>query len=82
MPRLRRLSGKQVITILRSFGFEIYSQKGSHVRLQRTDDGQNQRLLVVVHGNKPIRIGTLHSIYQQACRFIPEDELRPHFYTD
>jgi hypothetical protein len=26
--------------------------------------------------------GTLHAIYRQALRFIPEEQLRPHFYTD
>ena len=83
MPRLRRLNGKEIIRILARFGFEIFSQKGSHVRLQRiTSEGEEQRLLVAVHGAKPLKIGTLHNIYREACRFIPEDELKPHFYTD
>lgn len=83
MPRLRRLSGKEVIKILREFGFEIYNQKGSHVKLERiTSNGQRQRLVVAVHGNKPIRIGTLRSIFRQASEFVPEDELYPHFYTE
>ena len=25
---------------------------------------------------------TLFDIYKQACRFIPEEELRPYFYND
>ncbi len=80
---VRRLSGRQVIAILRTFGFEVYSQRGSHVRLQRvTADGNEQRLVIAVHGSTTIPIGTLRSIYRDVCRFIPEDELRPHFYTD
>ena len=82
MPKLRRLSGKEVIKILQGFGFEIFSQKGSHIRLQRIVKGQEQRLLVAVHGSKTLKPGTLKSIYRDACRFIPEEELRPHFYTD
>jgi predicted RNA binding protein YcfA (HicA-like mRNA interferase family) len=82
MPKLRRLSGKEVIRILGSFGFEPYTQKGSHLRLQRSKDGEAQRLLVALHGSKTIKIGTLLSIYRQACEFIPEEELRSHFYTD
>ncbi|GIK62418.1 MAG: hypothetical protein BroJett018_02120 [Chloroflexota bacterium] len=82
MPKLRRLSGKQILKILQEFGFEIYSQKGSHIRLQRTVDGQEQRLLVAVHGSKTIKPGTIKSIYREACRFIPEDEIRQHFYTE
>ncbi|MBC7810141.1 MAG: type II toxin-antitoxin system HicA family toxin [Burkholderiales bacterium] len=75
------MSGKDIIRIFRLFGFEVFSQKGSHVRLQRILNGQEQRLLVAVHGNKPIPLGTLKSIYDDGCRFIPEDELRSHFYT-
>ncbi|MEO8612005.1 MAG: type II toxin-antitoxin system HicA family toxin [Chloroflexota bacterium] len=83
MPKLRRLSGKEVIKILESFDFEIFSQKGSHIRLQRiTSDGQQQRLLVALHGKKTIKITTLHSIYKTACQFIPEEDLKRHFYTD
>ncbi len=77
MPRLRRLSGKQVIRIFEGFGFEIYSQRGSHVRLQRVVSGQEQRILVAVHGSKPIPPGTLHSIYRQGCRFVAESTLKP-----
>ncbi|MBK8029643.1 MAG: type II toxin-antitoxin system HicA family toxin [Chloroflexi bacterium] len=36
MPKLKRLSGKELIKILERFGFELISQKGSHVRLQRS----------------------------------------------
>ncbi|KAB2866982.1 MAG: type II toxin-antitoxin system HicA family toxin [Anaerolineae bacterium] len=82
MPKLRRLSGKQILRILQGFGFEIYSQKGSHIRLQRIVDGQEQRLLVAVHGNKTVKPGTLKSIYREVCRFIPEEEIRQHFYTE
>ena len=62
MPKLRRLSGKQVIAILHTLGFEVYSQKGSHVRLQRvTAQGDEQRLLSAIHGSKTIPSGTLHT---------------------
>ncbi len=29
-----------------------------------------------------IKLGTLHAVFLQAARFIPERELRPHFYTE
>ena len=35
MPRLKRLSGSEVIEILVNFGFQVHSQKGSHVKLRR-----------------------------------------------
>jgi len=34
MPKLRRLSGDEVIRILERFGFAVYTQKGSHVKLR------------------------------------------------
>jgi predicted RNA binding protein YcfA (HicA-like mRNA interferase family) len=82
MPRLRRLSGKQVIKILQNFDFEIFSQKGSHVKMLREVEGERQIVVVSVHGSQPIPTGTLASIYRKSCLYIPEDDLRPHFYTD
>jgi predicted RNA binding protein YcfA (HicA-like mRNA interferase family) len=42
MPRLRRLSGADIIKILQSVGFEVISIKGSHHKLRRVVDGQTQ----------------------------------------
>jgi predicted RNA binding protein YcfA (HicA-like mRNA interferase family) len=82
MPKLRRLTLRDVIRIFEHFGFSVYSQKGSHIRLERIlPDGQRQRLLVAGHGSKDIKIGTLHGIFRKACEFIPEDDLKPYFYT-
>ncbi len=32
MSKLRTLGGKEVVKILSKFGFEVVSQKGSHVK--------------------------------------------------
>ncbi|PKB68207.1 MAG: hypothetical protein BZY81_02530 [SAR202 cluster bacterium Io17-Chloro-G4] len=81
MPRLRRLSGQQVINILSGFGFYIHSQRGSHVKLRRTPTtGALQTLTVPRH--RKMDVGTIQAIFRQACRFIPEDQLRDQFYTD
>ena len=81
MPRLRVLSGDQVIEILGGFGFSIQSQRGSHVKLRRTRaTGSSQTLTVPRH--RDMDVGTLRAIFRQASRFVPEDELRSHFYTD
>ena len=37
MPRLKRLSGAEVIQILGEFAFQVHSQKGSQVKLRRSD---------------------------------------------
>jgi predicted RNA binding protein YcfA (HicA-like mRNA interferase family) len=70
------------MAIFAHFGFEVARVRGSHHRLERLIEGNRQTLTVAVHGHKDIPLPTLRSIYRDACRFIPEDKLRPHFYTD
>jgi len=79
MPKLRSLSGKEVIRIFLRFGFEIASQRGSHVKLRRfLPDGTKQTLTIPLH--EDLDRGTIRAIFRQALRYIPEEELRPHFY--
>lgn len=81
MPgKLRRLSGKQVISILEHFGFSEVSQRGSHVKLSRESDGSRQILVIPLH--KELDRGTLKAIFRQASRFVSEEELNPYFYSD
>jgi len=80
-PKLQRLSGKEVLSILSKFGFTVYSQRGSHVKLKRTSvSGEIQSLTIVMHDE--LDIGTLRAIVRQASRFIPEDQLKKEFYSD
>ncbi len=81
MPKLRTLSGNDLLRIFGVLGFRQYSQKGSHIKLRRTlASGGSQTLTIVLHAE--VDRGTLHAIYRQALRFIPESELRQHFYTE
>jgi len=80
MPKLRVLSGREVLKILRKFGFQEFSQRGSHIKLRRVLEGGRSQTLTVPH-HEEIDRGTLHAIYRQACRFIPESELRGEFFT-
>lgn len=81
MPRLRRLSGDDVISILMGFGFRVYSQRGNHVKLRRTTAaGMAQTLTVPRH--RQLDVGTLQAIFRQASRFIPGDQLREEFYSN
>ena len=79
MPKLRRLSGPEVIKILGHFGFSVVSQGGSHVKLRRlTATGEKQTLTVPNHPQ--LDTGTCKAIYRQATRYIPEGDLQPFFY--
>jgi predicted RNA binding protein YcfA (HicA-like mRNA interferase family) len=81
MPDLRRLSGPAVIRILEGFGLVVHAQTGSHVKLRRIDPGgQKQTLTIPRH--KELDTGTLRAVFRQASRYIPDQELTPHFFTE
>ena len=81
MPKLKVLSGRDVLGILSEFGFAVVAQRGSHAKLQRSlSDGSRQTLTIPTHSE--LDKGTLRAIYRQALRCIPDAELRAHFYTE
>jgi len=54
-------TAKDVIRALRQHGFVQVSQKGSH---QKWRHANGRQVIVAIHGNKPIPIGTLKSIIE------------------
>ncbi len=59
MPRLPQVSGKVTIKALQRIGFQVISQKGSHVKLVRKIGNVTQKVIVPNH--KQIKKGTLRS---------------------
>lgn len=81
MARLKRLTSREVLGILRDFGFEIVSIRGSHAKLVRvTASGERQVLTVPVHSRLPV--GTIRAIYRQASRFVAGADLQRQFFSD
>lgn len=80
MPKLKNLSGSDFVKILESFGFVVFSQRGSHIKLKRTIGDIKQTLTIPLH--KELDKGTLKAIFNQALRYILESDLRKHFYSD
>jgi len=81
MPKLRRLSGAEVIRIFEHFGFVIHTQRGSHAKLRRIGImGEKQTLTIPLHTE--LDTGTLRAIFRQATQYMIENELRPYFYTE
>jgi predicted RNA binding protein YcfA (HicA-like mRNA interferase family) len=81
MPKLKRLSGSEVVAIVQHFGFIILSQRGSHIKLRRlSPTGEKQTLTIPNH--RQLDTGTSHALFRQACRYISPDDLRPHFYVN
>lgn len=79
MPGLKRLSGREVIKILKRFGFKPVSQKGSHVKLKRYVELSAQTLTIPDH--KELDTGTLRAIVYQASQYIDPDILKKEFYS-
>jgi hypothetical protein len=50
--------------------------------MKRILGGTGQNINIPVRGKKILKPGILHSIFRQACTYIPEEELRPYFYAD
>lgn len=78
MSKLKRLSGADAIAIFKRFGFEVHSQRGSHIKLRRINSTGKETLTIPNH--RELATGTCQTIFRQACRYIPESELFPYFY--
>ncbi len=78
MPRLKRMSGVEVIAIMQHFGFEIHSQRGSHIKLRRVTAIGKETLTVPNYSQ--LDTGTCRAIARQASKYIPMSELHLYFY--
>ncbi len=58
MAKLPRVTGAEMVRFLQREGFALLRVRGSHHFLQR----EALRTSVPVHGNRPLKIGTLGSI--------------------
>lgn len=77
MPKLKKLSGKEIIKVLcNKFSFRNIRQKGSHVLLIKTSEN-GEKIGCVVPLHKELKIGTMKSILKQAK--ISEEELIEYF---
>jgi predicted RNA binding protein YcfA (HicA-like mRNA interferase family) len=68
--RIRRMTAREVERLLKTYGFELVSQKGSHRKWRHPD----KRLQVIVpeHRNRSLPLGTLREILKGSE--IPESE--------
>lgn len=80
MPKLKVLSGLEVLNIFMKFGFESISQKGSHIKIRRLHNEGKQTLIIPNH--KQLDTGTLRGILKQSSKFIPLEDLKKYFYTE
>lgn len=64
MPKLPRMSGRELIRLLERFGFIQIRQKGSHIVLRKQTEGNT--LGTVVPDHKELADGTIRGILKQA----------------
>jgi predicted RNA binding protein YcfA (HicA-like mRNA interferase family) len=75
MPRLPQISGRQLIRLLESLGYERLRQRGSHVRLRRISEAGEHNVTVPDH--KVVAKGTLNDILTRVSIWtgLSKDEL-------
>ena len=71
--KLPIISGKELIKFLSKKGFEIVSQKGSHVRMKQNKFGEVKVTIVPLH--KELDAGTLLAILRQ-CEIEKEEFMK------
>jgi predicted RNA binding protein YcfA (HicA-like mRNA interferase family) len=64
MPKLYRMSGRDVIYFLEKLGFVQVRQRGSHVVLSKTISGGHTGCVIPLHPK--LAVGTLRGILKQA----------------
>jgi len=75
MPRLPQISGRNLIRLLHSLGYETSRQRGSHVQLRKvTQVGEHH---VTIPDHKILAKGTLSDILTRVSLWngIPKEEL-------
>lgn len=70
--RVRRMTAREVETLLRRYGFRLISQKGSHRKWRNENLGL--QVIVPEHRGRQLPLGTLRNILKNAD--IPEDKWR------
>jgi len=81
MPKLRILSGQEIVKIFLVFGFSVAAQRGSHIKLVRILPDKTRQTLTIPN-HPELDKGTIKAIYRQALRYIPEEELKSYFYSE
>ena len=64
----RGLGGHDLARLLRTYGYEITRQKGSHLRLTTRLRGYEHHLTIPAH--RQLKIGTLNTILAQVSAYL------------
>jgi predicted RNA binding protein YcfA (HicA-like mRNA interferase family) len=75
MPRLPQISGRSLVRLLASLGYEVVRQKGSHIRVRKRNELGEHNLTVPDHD--VIAKGTLNDLLARVSLWngIPKETL-------
>lgn len=72
MSPILQIDGKKLVRALEKKGFFFVSQKGSHIKMARKENGA--KTIVIVPNHKLVKPGTLRNVLKRSR--ITESELR------
>jgi len=67
MKSPRSLSAKELIKLLKFYGYEFTSQKGSHIKITTRRNGEHH---LAIPNHDPIKTGTLNAILRQVAEHL------------
>jgi predicted RNA binding protein YcfA (HicA-like mRNA interferase family) len=79
MNKLKQLSGKEVVKIFETHGFEVKRTVGSHVRLTLKNDNFSYHVTVPLHS--PLKKGLLHGVVKDFEICFGKDEAEKCFFN-
>ncbi|HCL57642.1 MAG TPA: hypothetical protein DHW82_11630 [Spirochaetia bacterium] len=64
----RNIGAKELIRLLKNYGYHEVRQKGSHIRLESVDKKKIHKITIPEHN--PIKIGTLNNILDSVAVYL------------
>ena len=68
----RDLSGAELASALRRYGYEVTRQTGSHLRLSSTARGREHHVTIPAH--RSLRVGTLSGVLADVASYLDLDK--------
>ena len=65
MKTPRDVSGKELVKLLKVYGYEAVSQNGSHIKVTTGKNGQHH---IAIPNHDPVKLGTLTGILAEVAR--------------
>jgi predicted RNA binding protein YcfA (HicA-like mRNA interferase family) len=69
MPKIPRdISGRELVRLLKKYGYKIVRETGSHIRLTSNFKCTEHKITIPDH--QPIKIGTLNNILKEIADYL------------